>query len=454
MERNLFWKLAVAGILSAAVFYANANIIDDPEETGKEVTLEEYFLYNTETSIEDNSDDYNLGEYPNKSSEESFIDHLYKQNVPLIMNESVEKEINYLINLKRDFLLKSLSKAENYINEMRKIVKENGLPEELAYLPIIESGFSSKAYSRKGAAGMWQFMPGTARWIGMKRDGWVDERLDPNTSSLYAAKYLNYLYSYFKDWYLVLAAYNWGAGNVKRAIKRSGSREYYDFSKGPKRIMPLETQRYVPRFIASVIIMKNPEKYGVKFEEKTDTFKYVNLTFMSPVHLVAKYAGLTVAEFLSYNPSLIGGFIPPANYKYNVRLPEANYDNLMASMDTLKEQSKMNYSIYYVKNGDSLSGIAQRFAVSVGMIMDINNLKSASFIREGQRLYIPISYKPVRSTAAASPNVVNRGYYVVNSGETLSHIALKFNISTDKLISLNSLPYPFMIKAGDRIKIK
>lgn len=391
----------------------------------------------------------------NRTFQESDNEKIYRETFPLIINEEVQSEITYLTTKARGFLTKALSRAEKYSALMREIVVEYGIPEELAYLPIIESGFNYQAYSPKGAAGMWQFMPGTAKWMGMKRNEWMDERLDPVISCRYAAKYLRLLYDTFGDWYLALASYNYGGYNVKRAIKNANTNEFYDIA--AKRIIPAETQKYVPRFVASVYIIKNYEKFGLKFKEWKEDYEYYSLPFTSPVRLVAKYSGVSEREFMQLNPALRSPFVPSSRHGYEIRLPKDKMTQLKANYNTLKNQSAQDYQVYYVRRGDNLSRISERFGVSQGILMSINGIANSNRIREGQKLYIPVSYyalQKARNEKQHTKTTVSSANHVVARGDTLYGIALKYQTSADTLARLNRLSSPYTIKVGQVLRIR
>lgn len=391
----------------------------------------------------------------NRTFQESDNEKMYRETFPLIINEEVQSEITYLTTKARGFLVKALSRAEKYSALMREIVVEYGIPEELAYLPIIESGFNYQAYSPKGAAGMWQFMPGTAEWMGMKRNEWMDERLDPEISCRYAAKYLRMLYDTFGDWYLALASYNYGGYNMKRAVKNANTNEFYDIA--AKRIIPVETQKYVPRFVASVYIIKNYEKFGLKFKEWKEEYEYYSLPFISPVKLVAKYSGISEREFMQLNPALHSPFVPSSKYGYQIRLPKDKMAQLKANCNILKNQSAQDYQVYYVRRGDNLSKISGYFGVSQGILMSINGIVNSNKIREGQKLYIPVSYyalQKARKEKQSVRNSVSSANHVVARGDTLYGIALKYQTSADTLARLNRLRSPYTIKIGQVLRIR
>lgn len=310
---------------------------------------------------------------------------------PMEINSYVEKYVEYFLTTKISFLKRSLKNAEPYIKEMKSIFIENGLPEELAYLPLIESGFVNHAQSRAKAVGMWQFIPDTGRWLGMQMNMWVDERRDPIVSAGYAARYLKFLYEKFDDWYLALAAYNHGGFNVKKGLKKIKTRDYYDLVK--YRAIPAETQSYVPSFVAGLYIIKNISAYDIDYKEEDGDLGYFKLSFMAPANLVAKYSGVDYATFIKYNPSLVSGFVPEEKYNYRIRLPKDNLDKLEANIEILKKSVSASYIPYFVKEGDALSKIAEKYNAPISLIMSINKIKNSNFLRVGQKIFIPVVKK-------------------------------------------------------------
>ncbi len=375
------------------------------------------------------------------------------------MNPHIQRQLDLYSGTRINFVKRALSRGSVYIHEIKEIFREYNLPEELAYLPIIESGFSNYVVSNKGATGMWQFMPGTARWMGMKIDVWIDERRDPIIAARKAAQYLKFLYEKFGCWHLTLAAYNYGGFNVKRAITRAGgSTDYFDLV--DKMVLPRETRDYVPRFIAMIEMIRHPEQYGIEdYVENGPQYTYMHIPFMASTGLAARQAGLTQREFAEHNPALQTVFIPAASYNYQVRLPVDNAERLMANMETLRSQSRSNYIVYYISPGDSLSIIAQRHGIPIGILMSINGIRNANRIWQGQRLYIPtngghVAQVHTQAPTASRPAATNNNYYRVRPGETLSHIAMRFGVTQQYLARINNIINPAYIRAGDVIRIR
>ncbi|HPO50542.1 MAG TPA: transglycosylase SLT domain-containing protein, partial [Spirochaetota bacterium] len=271
---------------------------------------------------------------------------------------------------------------------MKKVFKEADIPEELAYLPLIESGFVNFARSNKGATGMWQFMPGTAKWMGMKMDSFIDERKDPIIACKFAAKFLNFLYEKLGDWHLVLAAYNHGGRNIINELKKTKTNYFYDLVKA--KTTPKETRDYVPRFVASVMIIKDLEKYSFSSIDESSDYEYYKFPFSAPAFVIAKRSNLKVEEFLRLNPALRDGYVPDPKYNYFVRLPKKNLDILLENYEELKKDASLCYVPYYIKQGDTLSEIALRYGISTAFLLKINRVTNANRLFPGQKIYIPL----------------------------------------------------------------
>ena len=240
----------------------------------------------------------------------------------------------------------------------------------------------------------------------------------------------------------------------KRAIRNAGTSEFYDIA--AKRIIPVETQKYVPRFVASVYIIKNYEKYGLKFKEWKEDYEYYSLPFTSPVRLVAKYSGVTEREFMQLNPALRSPFVPSNRHGYQIRLPKDKMLRLKKNYNVLKNQSAQDYQVYYVKRGDSLSTISYRFGVSQGILMSINGIVNSNRIREGQKLYVPVSYYALQKAKVKTQTAkaAATASHVVARGDTLYGIALKYRTSADTLARLNRLRSPYTIRVGQVLRIR
>ena len=318
------------------------------------------------------------------------VNGLHKE-IPLVENEHVEREIKLFQTVERDYFIESYKRSGRYRAEMVKAFHEAGLPEEITWLPLIESGFKVRALSRARALGLWQFIPSTGYKFGLKRTAWVDERLDPEKATAAAIAYLKELHQVFGDWATVLAAYNCGEGNVFRVIRQQKINYLDNFWDLYERL-PRETARYYPRFLAVLAIMKDPAKYGFTLDDAQEqSLPYEVVSIEKPVHLkkVAEKIGCSYEDLMDLNPELRQAATP--NTAYDLRVPFGMRSVLLANIDSLPNWTPPQpmFIVHRVKRGETLSTIAMRYRSSVQRIMEANRLRSARMIRVGQKLRIP-----------------------------------------------------------------
>ncbi|MCG6947736.1 MAG: LysM peptidoglycan-binding domain-containing protein [Acidobacteria bacterium] len=341
-----------------------------------------------------------------------------------------------------------LARAGTYLPMIRARFADAGLPQDLSYLPLIESAFSVKAYSRARAHGMWQFISSTGRHYGLDVGSLVDERRDPERSTDAAVAFLSDLYRQFDDWYLALAAYNSGAGNVRRAIRRSGSRDFWAL----RRYLPRETRNYVPAFIASVIVAKHPEKYGFTAPtEKPWDFDSIQVPDALDLQFLAKESGIPLADLRELNPA-IRRDLTPARSSTTLRLPIGTATAAEAVLASTPRDEWAPRMIHTVRSGDSLYAIARRYGSSVSAIRQANALRG-SLIRPGQTLIVP---RFGRGEPVADPQprrMARDGVYRVQKNDTLSHIARGFSVSVDSLCAANGLSRQDVIRPGQLLVI-
>ncbi len=313
------------------------------------------------------------------------------QAIPMVVNDHVQLEIQSFQTLERDFFLEAYTRSGRYRDAMVKALRDAGLPEELSWLPLIESGFKTRAMSRSRALGMWQFIPSTGYKFGLKRNAWIDERLDPEKSTAAAIAYFKELHQMFGDWATVLAAYNCGEGSVARVI-REQKVDYLDNFWDIYEQLPRETARYFPRFLAVLAIINDPEKYGFTFNELDKPLSYETVTIERPVHLstIADKLGIEGEELTALNPELRREATP--NAIYALRVPPGKGDEVLANLDKLPKWSppKVEFVVHRVRRGETLSLIALRYRTSTQKILEANNLRSGRLLRIGQRLKIPM----------------------------------------------------------------
>jgi membrane-bound lytic murein transglycosylase D len=359
--------------------------------------------------------------------------------IPLTMNKHVESEIKRFQGGERKFFIQSYKRSGKYMDMIRAKLKEAGLPADLAWLPLIESGFKVRALSRARALGLWQFIPSTGYKFGMKRDTWIDERLDPEKATDAAIAYMKELHQIFGDWTTVLAAYNCGEGRVLRRI-RDQRINYLDNFWDLYEQLPRETARYVPRFLATLHILKDPEQYGFEFQDPDDPLLYETVEIEKPVQLkvLSKEIEVDHIELAGLNPELRQQVTPPTLYSFKVPLGKGLV--LLTKMDKIDKwiPPQNAFVVHRVKSGETLSLIAKRYRTSVAKIVRANNLRTKHFIRAGQKLRIPLRGAS-SGTIYAANKLLPDGTYKIQKGDSLWLIARKFNTNTKKLKRINNL---------------
>ncbi|TEU06140.1 MAG: LysM peptidoglycan-binding domain-containing protein [Candidatus Aminicenantes bacterium] len=363
------------------------------------------------------------------------------QTIPLVENEHVENQIKRFQNAERKFFEKSYKRSGLYMQMILEELRKAGLPEELAWVPLIESGFQVRAYSRARALGPWQFISSTGYRYGLKRDRWIDERMDPIKSTKAALKYLHDLHSHFGDWTTALAAYNCGEYKVKKVI-RNQRFNYLDNFWDLYLMLPRETASFVPRFIATLLIVNDPEKYGFNLPTPDTPLEFVRLPMNSPIRLssLSKAMGLKENVLSSLNPELRHGATP--GYEYVLRVPLGFAEKAMIALNTLPTwiPPEATYRIHRVRRGESLSLIAQRYRTSISAIARLNRLRRVDLIKSGQRLKIPVRGRSYASSPP--PKLVKEGeklIYIVRRGDSLYKIASAFSTTVGKIRKDNSL---------------
>jgi len=387
----------------------------------------------------------------------------FHKAIPLDMNAEVQKALNLFKGPQRDFFMGSYRRSGKYRPAIVKALKEAGLPEELSWLPLIESGFKVKALSKARALGMWQFIASTGYKYGLKRGLWVDERMDPDKSTEAAIAYLKELHQIFGDWQTVLAAYNCGEGRVLRVINTQKI-NYLDHFWDLYKKLPQETAFYVPQFLAVLHILNNPKAHGFALppvEEPIET-EVVTVNRHVSLKAMAEQIGLSEDVLDELNPALRQCVTPPR--PYDLRVPIGKGPVLLAAVDSIPEwkapapptpsfsaKAMATCVTHKVRKGETLSSIARKYGTSVSAIRTRNRLKSKSHIVAGSTLRIPVTqvaYASAPETAAARTPAKEVGVpskkstptkYVVRKGDSLYKIANRFNVTTQEIKVLNKL---------------
>jgi LysM repeat protein len=315
-------------------------------------------------------------------------------SIPAVENDRVRYFVEFFSHRKKDFFERSLARSGKYIPMMATILQDEGLPEDLVYLSLIESGFSTQAVSKAKAVGPWQFIKGTGLRYGLKINGWLDERRDPIKSTRAAAAYLKDLHEQFGQWFLAAAAYNAGERKVEKAIDRSKTDNFWDLS-GKKSYLKQETRNYVPKFIAASIIASAPEKFGFDHVVYESPLEYDEVTVNGPLTLdtVAQLTATTASSIKELNPALLRGITPPDDESFILKLPPGKGELFVRAYQRLPESAKIQIVTHKVKKGETLASLARRYGQKVISLMEINNLKKGS-VRPGQELLILMNGAP------------------------------------------------------------
>ncbi len=364
--------------------------------------------------------------------------------IPLVMNEYIERQIKRFQGGERSFFMKAYIRSGRYRHAILAALQAEGLPPELSWLPLIESGFKVRAMSPARALGMWQFIPSTGYRFGLQRNTWIDERMDPEKSTQSAIAYLKELHGLFGDWTTALAAYNCGEGRVFRTISTQKVQYLDDFWDLYMRL-PRETAAYVPRFLAVLHILNDPEKYGFELPplEGPEAYERVTINRQLQLKTIAANIGHSPGELRLLNPELREEVTPAE--PYSLKVPVGTVEVLLAKLDDIPVYAAPVKRMvrHRVRSGDTLSGIAVRYRSSVKAIMAENNLRSAHKLRVGMRLRIPSRYR-MSSAPARTPVTSKRlqdglQNYTVQKGDSLWLIARRANTTTKTIRSVNNL---------------
>jgi membrane-bound lytic murein transglycosylase D len=323
--------------------------------------------------------------------------------LPLSVNDAVLGYINYFSGRGRRTLVAGLERAGRYRPMIRRVLQEEGVPQELIYLAQAESGFFPRAISYKAAAGMWQFVAWRGQQYGLMRTAYTDDRLDPEKATRASARHLHDLYNMFGDWYLAMAAYNCGPNAVARAVERTGYADFWELRS--RHVLPEQTTNYVPIILAMTIMTKNAAEYGLEAVVPDQPLEYDTIEADAPTHLglVADLTDAPMPELLDLNPALLRGVVPAG---YVLHVPKGTGASLSASLQMIPGERRASWRMHRVSSGETLAAIGKRYGMPAGSIAAANGLKQDS-PAAGDRLLIPAAYRestaPKHAAAKHSP---------------------------------------------------
>ncbi len=387
---------------------------------------------------------------------ETVVEEAVSFDLPMVENAKVRYFVDYYCGPGRHGFRRWLERSGRYLPMMREIFAEQGLPLDLTYLAMIESGFNPRACSRANAVGPWQFMASTGQNYGLSNDWWRDERRDPLKSTRAAARHLKDLHERFDgDWYLAIAAYNAGPGKVDRAIRKSRSRDFWQLCRGS--YLRKETKNYLPKLLAVLLIAKEPETYGFKDLQYQSAlaFDITDLPSSTDLDIVARLCGVSYEEIVALNPELKRWCTPPRLPNYQIRLPAGQTDSFVKKYAQIPAERRANYRRHRVKPGDTLIGMAKRYGIRSKDIVVLNNIRKPRALRVGRDLILPL-----RPGAALPADVLEDGYertrqkhYKIRKGDSLWSIARRFDVSTSQLCAWNGIGKKTILKPGKVLRV-
>src|SRR5271156_1015553 len=351
-------------------------------------------------------------------------------DLPLVINDQVAGYIGYFANSPsfHAHMLRSMERAGKYKTMILKALSDEGVPQDLIYLAVAESGFQPQVLNAKsGAGGMWQFMPTGA--YGLARNGYFDERFDPEKSSIAYAKYMKTLYNQFGDWYLAMAAYDWGPGYVQRAVMHTGYADFWELYR--RNALPAETKGYVPGIIAAIIMAKNPEQYGLDkvVPDAPVVSDTVTIDYPIDLRLVADVTNSSLPEIVALNPSLLR-MTTPRDMSFDLHIPMGMRDVFAERIKEIPEDKRSSWRFHVVRSGETLDGIAAALHAHANDIAVANGLTASDGVDAGDELVIPVA----NAVASAGPQ-----RYGVRHGDTLITVADRFGVSVEELKRWNHL---------------
>lgn len=387
-------------------------------------------------------------------------------DIPLALNDKVNYFINYFTTTGRGTYSAWLSRSSRYMPMMREILRKEGLPDDLAYVAMIESGFKLHARSWANAVGPWQFMSATGRRYALRIDQWVDERKDPVKSTMAAAMYLKDLYGMFNnDWYLATAGYNAGENKIFRAIDRYDTSDFWELSKGS--YLKRETKEYVPKLLAAAIIAKDPGLYGFNNIATLPQVEYDTVPVQSrtDLELVAQLTGTSYQTIKELNPALLHWCTPPNYPDYELNIPKGTARLFVERLNSIPLEARFTekplFSRYRGGKHETLQMVAKRFGSTAGELAELNGFSIKTKVA-GRTLIVPVrqsvdfSSQGRKAEKAVTVPVKDKSvtadvYYTVRRGDTLFSLARRFNVSVKLLTAWNNLQNSLALKPGKRL---
>jgi len=377
---------------------------------------------------------------------------------PVVLNAKVQQFIDFYSGPRgRKGFHRWLERSSRFLPQMREIFAAEGLPRDLAYLAMVESGFNTRAYSWAHAVGPWQFISSTGKMFDLKQTWWLDERRDFEKSTYGAAKYLKSLHHQFDgEWYLAVASYNAGPGKIRNAIRRYNTRDFWELSRG--KYLQNETKNYLPKLMAVLAIASDPDKYGFTDLSYQDPYDYetVVIPSVTDLEIVAKMTGTDYAEIKTLNPELKRWCTPAGVSEYRLRIPAGTADLFHEQYAALSKNDRANYKHHRLKQGDTLLALSKQYGVRVDDIMDLNSIRNPRSLRVGSDLVLPLKKGYTKLPISELKDDYNRSHrqsYNVRNGDSLWSISRRFGVTEKQLRVWNRLGWSNLIRPGQRLAV-
>jgi membrane-bound lytic murein transglycosylase D len=384
---------------------------------------------------------------------------IQRPDIPLVMNDRVQDWLNYFQGPGRGHFERYLRRSTRYIPMIRTVLKQHGLPEDLVYLAMIESGFNPHAYSRARATGTWQFIYQTGIRYGLKVDSWIDERRDPEKSTVAAAKYLKNLYDRYNNWYLAAAGYNAGEGKIDRAIRKYATEDFWELAQ--KRYLRAETKDYVPKLIAAALIARNPAKYGFKTVAYEEPVGFDEVTLDGPIDLrvAAKCAGTTYEDLKTLNPELLHWVTPPDYVGYRLKVPAGSSAKFLKKYASLSPEERLGgEEKLTVEASQSVASLAKEHEMPPVLLAAANGLSVDEVVKRGRTIVLPLAppegeefYEKVYERAGRRGGKVI--VYRVRGGDNITRVSQRTGISVKALRRYNAHVNWSHLRKGQKIRL-
>ncbi|MDD5757629.1 MAG: LysM peptidoglycan-binding domain-containing protein [Desulfobulbaceae bacterium] len=379
---------------------------------------------------------------------------------PIVINRQVEYYLDLFQNQQRKVFSNWLARSGRYVPMMRQQLAEAGLPQDLVYLSMIESGFKPNAYSTASAVGLWQFMQPTAKRFGLEVSPYIDERRDPVLSTKAAIEYLSALYSQFGSWNMAIAAYNAGEGKISKGLQKYDCKNFWDLAE--EDYLALETKRYVPQLIAAIIIAKSPKEFGfddIQYEQPLQ-YEIAKVPGRTALAAVAVAAGTELDVVYDLNRQLSKKEVPSVFGSYELKVPLGKANLVTANLPRVHSTESTQFKDHVIGKRDSINRICSKYGISKFTLLKANNLRKAKLV-PGNILRIPyqttqyalLSEKEFIQLAKSSKKPDDVILHKVKSGETLSQIALRYNLSAKDIVYWNDLKSQHQLRVGQQLTL-